>query len=160
MYVIGKLIPHCQIQKNLLYFRPAMLPFLTILLLAAPALAIRCYQCRSDEQPDCGEPFNNNNVYYSECDNFFTKDTFMCFKAKQYGAGHWFIIRGCAPFTSEVFGPKLRGSMAGDYWRGSNLFSFCDSDRCNGGWFANSSLPSSLPSLKVLALTLAFILLR
>ena len=67
-----------------------------------PFLQPRCFQCRSDEQPDCGEPFHPSyrsrptrrrygikifhRVELQECDNFFTKNTVACFKTKQYGS--------------------------------------------------------------------------
>ena len=53
---------------------------------------------------------NLPSVYYSECDNFFTKDTFMCFKVKQYGKlsamNHNFIIalHCIAPVTGSKSG--------------------------------------------------------
>jgi len=96
--------------------------------------AIRCFQCRSDEQPDCGdERFNPNRVEYQECDHFFTQSTLACFKTKQYAAGHTIVIRGCAPFTSEAFSPEMARSIGGNYWKKSNVISFCTYNQCNGG---------------------------
>jgi len=116
--------------------------------------AIKCFQCRSDQQPDCGEPFNpyRRNMDPQECDNFFTQNTLACFKTKQYAAGHTIIIRGCAPFTSEVFSPAMARSIGGNYWRRSNVFSFCTHDECNRG-----SLATSTPSILLLLLLSALL---
>ena len=46
---------------------------------------IRCYQCRSDEQPECGDPFLSTRIPSAECDNFYTQKTFTCFKVSTNG---------------------------------------------------------------------------
>merc|ERR550519_2688460 len=67
-------------------------------------------------------------------------------------AGHTIIIRGCAPFTSEVFSPAMARSIGGNYWRRSNVFSFCPHDECNRG-----SLATSTPSILLLLLLSALL---
>lgn len=116
-----------------------LINLLLLCLAIEKSAAIKCFQCRSDQQPDCGEPFNPYRVEFQECDNFFTQNTLACFKTKQYAAGHTIIIRGCAPFTSEVFSPAMARSIGGNYWRRSNVFSFCTYDQCNTGSITSSS---------------------
>ena len=48
--------------------------------------SIRCYECRSDELPDCGDPFlSRGNIPSTECDNFYTQSTFSCVKTSVNG---------------------------------------------------------------------------
>ena len=92
-------------------------PALLLLSLTPATLAVRCYVCRSDELPDCGDPFRPGRVPASECDNFFTQQTFACFKATQYAAGQYITVRGCAPFTTDVFPGLMQKGMVGTYWK-------------------------------------------
>ena len=46
--------------------------------------------------------------------------------------GGFITVRGCAPFNTETFGRGFQRGMAGTYWKGSNAFSMCDYDNCNG----------------------------
>jgi len=109
--------------------RISLLVFLTILI--ERGQSIRCYQCRSDELPDCGDPFLSSRIPSAECDNFFTQTTFTCFKTSANAAGQYITVRGCAPFTSDVFPGALQKGLAGSYWNGFNVMSFCDFDNCN-----------------------------
>eukprot|EP00092_Neocalanus_flemingeri_P069847 GFUD01085656.1.p1 GENE.GFUD01085656.1~~GFUD01085656.1.p1 ORF type:complete len:138 (+),score=22.86 GFUD01085656.1:66-479(+) len=128
----------------------ALLSVLTISLLFRLGDGIRCYVCRSDELPDCGDPFNPGRVPSSECDNFFTQQTFTCFKATQYAAGQYVTVRGCAPFTTDVFPGGMQKGMVGSYWKGVNVMSLCDFPNCNGavsnkvGWLGCFALTVAL----------------
>ena len=83
--------------------------------------------------PDCGDPFLSSRIPSAECDNFFTQTTFTCFKTSANGnviviviftlcdqnvaaAGQYITVRGCAPFTSDVFPGALQKGLAGSYW--------------------------------------------
>jgi len=92
---------------------------------------LRCYECRSDDVPNCGDPFNLVGVTAIECDNFFTQSTFTCFKAVHFAAGQYITTRGCAPFSVETFPVALQRAMAGTYWKRGNSISLCDYDVCN-----------------------------
>jgi len=78
-----------------------LLPVLLLFLLVKLGEGIRCFTCRSDELPDCGDPFNPGRVPSNECDNYFTQQTSTCFKA-HYAADKNITVRGCAPFTTET----------------------------------------------------------
>ncbi len=45
--------------------------------------------------------------------------------------GNWVTVRGCAPFNTDHFSRNFQRSLVGTYWRGSSLFSVCDTDGCN-----------------------------
>ena len=110
-----------------------LLTVLLLSLLAKLGDGVRCYTCRSDELPDCGDPFNPGRVPSNECDNYFTQQTFTCFKATHYGfvsfypllfitylilaAGQYITVRGCAPFTTENFPGMMQKGMVGTYWK-------------------------------------------
>jgi len=92
---------------------------------------IRCFECRSDELPDCGDPFLSSRIPSTECDNFYTQSTFSCVKTSVNAAGRYITVRGCAPFTTDSFPGALQKGLAGSYWNGYNVMSFCDFDNCN-----------------------------
>ena len=96
--------------------------------------SIRCYQCRSDQLSDCGDPFYAGRVPSTECDNYNTQQTFTCYKVSTYGKTliiinhHWsssswlsvvnqyITVRGCAPFNKDYFPINMQRGLAGDYW--------------------------------------------
>lgn len=93
--------------------------------------SIRCFECRSDIQLNCGDPFFGGNVPATECTHINNNPSFMCFKASQYVGGTYITVRGCAPFDSETFNQGMQRQMVGTYWKGFNVFSLCDYDQCN-----------------------------
>jgi len=94
--------------------------------------AIRCFECRSDVQRNCGDPFFPGSVPSTECTHINNNPSFMCFKASQYVGGTYITVRGCAPFDSITFNRGMQRQMVGTYWKGFNIFSLCDYDQCNG----------------------------
>jgi len=94
--------------------------------------SIRCYQCRSDELPDCGDPFLSARIPSQECDQYATQSSFLCYKAATYVGGGYVTVRGCAPFNTDFFPRAMQQGMAGTYWNGlNNLISMCDVNNCN-----------------------------
>eukprot|EP00088_Acartia_fossae_P032497 TRINITY_DN33268_c0_g1_i1.p1 TRINITY_DN33268_c0_g1~~TRINITY_DN33268_c0_g1_i1.p1 ORF type:complete len:148 (+),score=9.71 TRINITY_DN33268_c0_g1_i1:33-446(+) len=94
--------------------------------------SVRCYECRSDETPSCGDKiFTGIDVKSVECNNLYTQSTFMCYTAVHYTYGTYTTVRGCAPFTSDNFNPQLQRGMAGTYWKNGNSLRLCDYDNCN-----------------------------
>jgi len=136
---------------------------LTLLLVSAKlGSCIRCFQCRSDEQSNCGDPFKPSRIQNFECNNVALQRTSSCYKMSTYLPGETITVRGCAPFTSD-FSPlamalwkNWQGDNAGTYlnndsslyftnynrtWNGfDNVFSLCDDSNCN----SSSSLRSSI----------------
>jgi len=118
---------------------------------------IRCFECRSDELPDCGDPFLSSRIPSTECDNFYTQSTFSCGKTSLNASGRYITIRGCAPPTTDAFPGALQKGLAGSYWnvtRFSAEMSFCDFDNCNSAPGLRS------PGTLVLLLTSLMVLVR
>jgi len=103
-----------------------MLKGILALILASVKLgdSIRCFQCRSDIQSNCGDPWIPNGIQSVECDNFSTQRTFSCYKISTYIPGGFITVRGCAPFTSDYFPKEMQRGLAGSYWKvfNSNYF--------------------------------------
>jgi len=136
---------------------------LALLLVSAKlGSCIRCFQCRSDEQSDCGDPFKSSQIQSFECNNVALQKTFSCYKMSTYLPGGTITVRGCAPFTSDFIPEAMyhwrnwQGETAGTYWNNDsslyfinynrtwngfdNTFSLCDDPFCN----SSSSLRSSI----------------
>jgi len=114
----------------------------TLCLLALVKLgdSIRCYQCRSDELPDCGDPFLATRIPNKECDLLYaTQSSFLCYKATTYVEGGYITVRGCAPFNTDLSPSAMQQGMTGTVgvswnasWNGlNNLISMCDISDCN-----------------------------
>merc|ERR1712241_420980 len=133
----------------------SLLSLLLIIVFSQIGDCLRCYQCRSDEQPDCGDPFLSSRVPSAECDNFYTQRTFTCFKVSTNAAGRYITVRGCAPFTTDIFPGAMQRGVAGTYWKGFNAMSLCDFNNCN------SAISIKSPAfLTVLILNLSLFWLR
>merc|ERR1712062_173204 len=132
----------------------SLLPLLVLVsVLLEKGESIRCYDCRSDELPDCGDPFISSRIPSTECDNFFTQPTFSCVKTSANAAGRYITIRGCAPFTTDSFPGALQKGLAGSYWNGYNVMSFCDFDNCNSATDLRS--PATLTLLLISLMVLS-----
>lgn len=101
---------------------------------------IKCWDCRSDNDPKCGDPFDNVTLAIKECNqepdlkHFPGVRPTMCRKIRQKVHGEWRYFRSCA-YMGE---PGIEGDerfclmRAGSY----NIFmEYCtcnSKDGCNG----------------------------
>ncbi|KAL6444149.1 hypothetical protein ACFW04_001824 [Cataglyphis niger] len=79
--------------------------FVTVFLLICcvqEGLSIKCWDCRSDTDPKCGDPFDNKTVPMTDCSLSLelehlpgVKPT-MCRKIRQKVHGEWRYFRSCA----------------------------------------------------------------
>merc|ERR1712039_169765 len=106
---------------------------LCLLMVVSIGDCIRCYQCHSDQRPDCGDPFFPGSVPSTECDNFYTTKTFVCHKTSTFVGIGYITVRGCAPFNKDFFPAQMQQGMAGSYWSRSDVISLCDVNNCNSG---------------------------
>jgi len=95
-----------------------------LLLLAAllpSGWGLSCYQCRSDEVAECGDPFVSNRVGRKECDLINTISSRLCYKITQFAGGRPITVRGCSAFDNNHFPEGLQRAMVGDYWKVQTL---------------------------------------
>lgn len=105
------------------------------------AYAIKCWNCRSDSDPKCGDPFDNSSFPILDCNSEPELEHLpgvrptMCRKIRQKSQGEWRYFRSCA-YMGE---PGIEGDerfclmRTGSY----NIFmEYCTcnaKDGCNGG---------------------------
>lgn len=65
-------------------------------------LAIKCWECRSDSDPKCADPFDNSTLSITDCRQVEEKSHLpgvkatMCRKIRQKVHGEWRYFRSCA----------------------------------------------------------------
>uniref|UniRef100_A0A1L8DNU2 Putative conserved secreted protein n=2 Tax=Nyssomyia neivai TaxID=330878 RepID=A0A1L8DNU2_9DIPT len=65
-------------------------------------LSIKCWECRSDEDPKCGDPFDNSTLSITDCAQSLPLEHLpgvratMCRKIRQKAQGKWRYFRSCA----------------------------------------------------------------
>ncbi|XP_063698505.1 uncharacterized protein LOC134829384 [Culicoides brevitarsis] len=112
------------------------------------ALAIKCWECRSDNDPKCSDPFDNSTLSITDCRQVEPREHLpgvkatMCRKIRQKVHGQWRYIRSCA-FIGE---PGIEGDerfclmRTGTY----NIFlEYCtcnSKDGCNTGALLDKKL--------------------
>ncbi|EDW04150.1 uncharacterized protein LOC6562531 [Drosophila grimshawi] len=112
------------------------------------AYGIKCWDCRSDNDPKCGDPFDNSTLAITDCQQAPELDHLrgvrptMCRKIRQKVHGEWRYFRSCA-YMGE---PGIEGDerfclmRTGSY----NIFmEFCtcnSKDGCNGAGLQKSNL--------------------
>ncbi|XP_039300930.1 uncharacterized protein LOC111062500 [Nilaparvata lugens] len=140
-----------------------ILSLLCLLPMIYIAESIKCWTCRSDADPKCGDPFDNSTLPITDCklqDNLpHIKDVrpTMCRKIRQKVHGQWRYYRGCAYLGEPGIGGDERYCLmrTGSY----NIFmEYCtciSKDGCNTG----SQLQFSLP-LIVLGCAAIFVSVR
>jgi len=129
---------------------------LCLLMVVSIGDCIRCYQCRSDQRPDCGDPFFPGSVPSTECDNFYTTKTFVCHKTSTFVGIGYITVRGCAPFNKDFFPAQMQQGMAGSYWSGSDVISLCDVNNCNSGRMVQAQGLVSLLLLSLLPVLIKY----
>ena len=125
-----------------------------------PAHAIKCWDCRSDNDPKCSDPFDNSTLAITDCNHEPDMEHLpgvrptMCRKIRQKVHGEWRYFRSCA-YMGE---PGIEGDerfclmRTGSY----NIFmEFCtcnSKDGCNGaGWLQGSGFAVMFSTLMVTA---------
>lgn len=81
---------------------PVLLTILFCLCCIQQGLSIKCWSCRSDEDPKCADPFDNSTVPITDCKQEGDLDHLpgvrptMCRKIRQKVYGIWRYFRSCA----------------------------------------------------------------
>ncbi|KAM7352472.1 crooked [Cochliomyia hominivorax] len=117
------------------------------LCLAQTVMSIKCWECRSDNDPKCGDPFDNSTLVITDCNQEPDLEHLpgvrptMCRKIRQKAHGEWRYFRSCA-YMGE---PGIEGDerfclmRTGSY----NIFmEYCtcnSKDGCNGSGLLKGS---------------------
>ncbi|VVC90378.1 uncharacterized protein LOC126966026 [Leptidea sinapis] len=81
--------------------------FMFILNYISVGLSIKCWNCRSSNDPKCADPFDNSTVPITDCDqerglsHLVGIRPSMCRKIRQKVNGEWHYFRDCA-YLGEV----------------------------------------------------------
>ncbi|KAI4456131.1 atilla isoform b-related-related [Holotrichia oblita] len=122
---------------------------LIVLLFVENGFAIRCYQCTTDTDPKCADPFDNRTVGLTEClPKELGQDSAvvipkMCRKIRQKVQGSWRYIRGCG-FLGEV---GIQGDERFCLMRTGTYNIFMEYCSCNSRDGCNSSDISKVSSV-------------
>jgi len=110
-------------------------------------LAIKCWECRSDNDPKCSDPFDNSTLSITDCKQIEPKEHLpgvkatMCRKIRQKVHGQWRYIRSCA-FIGE---PGIEGDERFCLMRTGTYNIFLEYCTCNSKDGCNSA---SLKNIK------------
>lgn len=122
-------------------------------------LSIKCWVCRSDQDPKCSDPFDNSTATITDCkqekglEHLPGIKSTMCRKIRQKVNGVWRYFRNCA-FLGE---PGIAGDerfclmRTGTY----NIFmEYCtcnSKDGCNAASYLGGSLPLFASAMTIAA---------
>ncbi|KAL1497957.1 hypothetical protein ABEB36_008835 [Hypothenemus hampei] len=116
--------------------------------------AIKCWDCRSDADSKCSDPFDNKTFAYTDCDqvkpityiydkdNYKTQKATMCRKIRQKVNGVWKYFRSCA-FLGEI---GVQGDERFCLMRTGTYNIFMEYCTCNSKDGCNTSSNLSLSS--------------
>ncbi|XP_034253169.1 uncharacterized protein LOC117652398 [Thrips palmi] len=112
------------------------------------AMAIKCWDCRSDSDPKCADPFDNSTVPITDCRTLGSLDHLpgvrptMCRKIRQKVNGEWRYFRSCA-YMGE---PGIQGDERFCLMRTGTYNIFMEYCTCNSkdGCNSASSIKGSL----------------
>uniref|UniRef100_A0A182NGP8 Uncharacterized protein n=1 Tax=Anopheles dirus TaxID=7168 RepID=A0A182NGP8_9DIPT len=95
--------------------------------------AIKCWECRSDSDPKCADPFDNSTLSITDCKQVEKKEHLplaqatMCRKIRQKVHGEWRYFRSCA-FMGE---PGIEGDERFCLMRSGTYNIFMEYCTCN-----------------------------
>ncbi|CAH2264722.1 uncharacterized protein LOC120631096 [Pararge aegeria] len=123
----------------------------------ADVFCIKCWSCRSNNDPKCADPFDNKTVPITDCNeekgliNFPGLRPNMCRKIRQKVNGEWRYFRGCA-YLGEV---GIKGDERFCLMRTGTYNIFIEYCTCNSKDGCNSSgIVSPMPFLLISLITL------
>lgn len=120
-------------------------------------LAIKCWECRSDSDPKCADPFDNSTLSITDCRQVDPKEHIpgvqatMCRKIRQKVHGEWRYFRSCA-WMGE---PGIEGDERFCLMRTGTYNIFMEYCTCNSKDGCNTAGLNS-PKLLMVAFTIAF----
>ncbi|XP_031627245.1 uncharacterized protein LOC116343364 [Contarinia nasturtii] len=104
-------------------------------------LCIKCWECRSDSDPKCADPFDNSTLSITDCKQVQSLEHLkdvkatMCRKIRQKVNGEWRYFRSCA-FMGE---PGIVGDERFCLMRTGTFNIFMEYCQCNSKDGCNSA---------------------
>nr|XP_023021840.1 protein quiver-like [Leptinotarsa decemlineata] len=117
-------------------------------------LSLRCWNCRSDTDPSCADPFNNATLPLTYCEtlaNDLTIDHNRCRKVVKKENGEWVTFRSCGRRTD----PEIQGDEPSCTIKSENNMQLCVCSKLDGCNI--SSIVQVLPLLMVFTISFIFI---
>ncbi|XP_059057750.1 uncharacterized protein LOC131851285 [Achroia grisella] len=137
-----------------------LLILLIVLSIVTSTFSIKCWDCRSNNDPKCADPFDNSTVPITDCKqekgliHLPGVTPQMCRKIRQKVNGVWRYFRGCA-YLGEV---GLQGDERFCLMRTGTYNIFIEYCTCNSKDGCNSSsLFSPIPLLLLVTATFTVI---
>lgn len=134
----------------------AIIVTFTLVFLIEEGDSIKCWVCRSDSDPKCGDPFDNSTMPITDCIQEpdlphipHVRPT-MCRKIRQKVHGEWRYFRSCA-YLGE---PGIEGDERFCLMRTGTYNIFMEYCTCNTKDGCNSA-PLAVISLTLIAVTVA-----
>uniref|UniRef100_U5ES17 Putative secreted protein n=1 Tax=Corethrella appendiculata TaxID=1370023 RepID=U5ES17_9DIPT len=125
--------------------------------------SIKCWECRSDSDPKCSDPFDNSTLSITDCRQSEEKEHLpgvkatMCRKIRQKVHGEWRYFRSCA-YMGE---PGIEGDERFCLMRTGTYNIFMEYCTCNSKDGCNSATSTKIQFFTVLiSPMLAFILYK
>ncbi|KAL3272744.1 hypothetical protein HHI36_014206 [Cryptolaemus montrouzieri] len=119
-----------------------------ILIFIKQALSIKCWECRSDADPKCADPFDNSTFAIGDCRDASLPHlpglrSTMCRKVRQKVHGVWKYVRSCA-FLGE---PGIGGDERFCLMRTGTYNIFMEYCTCNTKDGCNTSSTTLISSI-------------
>lgn len=136
------------------FFPPFSLPYVVN--------SIKCWDCRSDSDPKCADPFDNSTLSITDCRQVDAKEHLpgvkatMCRKIRQKVHGQWRYIRSCA-FMGE---PGIEGDERFCLMRTGSYNIFLEYCTCNSKDGCNTGATQRLSATALLALGIGWLVMR
>ncbi|XP_065164387.1 UPAR/Ly6 domain-containing protein crok [Atheta coriaria] len=117
-----------------------LLASIVLFVLIRQGLAIKCWDCRSDFDPKCSDPFDNSTFYMTDCAQQKLEflpgaRSTMCRKIRQKIHGTWRYMRSCA-YLGE---PGIQGDERFCLMRTGTYNIFMEYCTCNSKDGCNTS---------------------
>lgn len=124
-------------------------------------LSIKCWECRSDTDPKCADPFDNSTLSITDCKQVpelshlpGVRPT-MCRKVRQKVNGEWRYFRSCA-YMGE---PGIVGDERFCLMRTGTFNIFLEYCQCNSKDGCNSGPTTKPNTMLLIGLFIAYITL-
>ncbi|KAG5871453.1 hypothetical protein JTB14_026905 [Gonioctena quinquepunctata] len=133
--------------------------FICISIFIQEGSPIKCWDCRSDADPKCSDPFDNTTFAITDCKTLKELDYLpnvrptMCRKIRQKVHGVWKYIRSCA-YLGE---PGIEGDERFCLMRTGTYNIFMEYCTCNTKDGCNTSSSKTISPLLILSSILFFL---